>query len=135
MKRVISIFIGIAILLISVPNVFSSISLSEIAKDVVRKPFVLKGRTNSSPNPKISSVTIVGYVKNNTMTVDFEGEVSDEYITIEIASLTGENYIYTSVFVDESGILRLDIDLEDGEDYSIVILSEDVIFDGEMQGL
>ncbi|MDL2257156.1 DUF3244 domain-containing protein [Bacteroidales bacterium OttesenSCG-928-I14] len=85
----------------------------------------------TTSTPKVSSV-LIGTYENGLLSVDFEGEVSNEYITIKITSLTGEGYIYTSTFVNESGILRLNLDLEDGDEYSIVILSEDVRLEGEM---
>ncbi|MDL2256747.1 DUF3244 domain-containing protein [Bacteroidales bacterium OttesenSCG-928-I14] len=129
MRRIYLIFIGIIILLTSIQKVFPS--SSEIAEDMVNKIFILNGRTYK-PQKKMSSVAVLGPVENNRLTIDFEGVVNNEYITIKITSLTGESYIYNSVYVDETGILTLNIDLEENEEYSIEILSEEVILEGEI---
>lgn len=129
MRRIYLIFIGIIILLTSIQKVFPS--SSEIAEDMVNKIFILNGRTYK-PQKKMSSVAVLGSVENNRLTIDFEGVVNNEYITIKITSLTGESYIYNSVYVDETGILTLNIDLEENEEYSIEILSEEVILEGEI---
>jgi len=104
---------------------------SQQESDITDEKIRLLGKLLGGPNKK-SLLMAEGYYQNGKLTIDFDGLIANENVSVIITTYSGALLLSDVVAVDSFGRMELYIDLTGYEGIWLEITSADYSFSGEL---